>query len=690
MEALLVKNDEWEYVSGIKAKPEAVPNDEASLRAEAEWIKCDNKAKSDIILSISASELKQVKGCATSREVWQKLESIYQSRGPARKATLLKQLTLQRMHDGEDIREHLRKFFDAVDKLGDMNVDVNADLLAILLLYILPSSFENFRCAIESRDSLPTPEVLRVKIVEEFDARGNANGGTTNAMMIGKPVYKNRGGMKDGNKNRDHKKAERRPHGSKVKCYKYHKFGHKASECRKSSDDESQTAKSAENVLLFGSVDSRESETEEGALHIGRDNHNELWCLDSGCSSHACGNQNSFTDITETTRGELNLADNSATAIEARGKVSLRIRERNRTKNIDLQDTLYVPDLRTNLLSVGKIADRGYTITFNKDAARVLDKDGDQVLTAKRMNGLYYVNPDGIEDCKTSVESQGASGTLVQWHRRLGHLNFKDLAEAARNGIYNDLDIEGATSNLECDVCPRGKMTRTPFPRKSKRVSTILQLVHSDVCGPMRTESYGRAKYLVTFIDDCSRWCEVRFIKHKSEVFKEFVKVKSLLENQKDTKIKCLQTDNGTEYLSKEFSDYLDVRGIRRRLTVPHNPEQNGVAERRNRTLVEAARCLLIQSGLPQSFWAEAVSAANYVRNRCPSKSLNGRTPYEVWYGEKPSVRHLKEFGTRVLVLDKSQNKGKFDDRSKEGILLGHSEHSKAVVATKCPFRADF
>jgi len=254
MEALLVKNDEWEYVSGARAKPEVVPGDDTSRRAEAEWIKNDNKAKSDIILSISASELKQVKGCATSREVWQRLEGIYQSSGPARKATLLKQLILQRMRDDEDVREHLRKFFDAVDKLGDMNIDVNADLLAILLLYSLPHSFENFRCAIESRDNLPTPETLRVKIVEESDARSNANGETTNAMMVGKPAYKHRGRNKSENDIRNPKKPDKRSYGSKVKCYKCHKFGHKASECRKNSDDEQQTAKSAENVLLFSSA----------------------------------------------------------------------------------------------------------------------------------------------------------------------------------------------------------------------------------------------------------------------------------------------------------------------------------------------------------------------------------------------------------------------------------------------------
>lgn len=146
MEALLIiKNDAWMYVNGECKRP-ILEDNNANENAVQTWDKNDNKAKSDIILSISPSELKQVKGCVTSREVWLKLESIYQSKGPARKATLLKQLTLQRMEGGGDVREHVSKFFDAVDKLSEMEVIINPDLLAIMLLYSLPPNFENFRC----------------------------------------------------------------------------------------------------------------------------------------------------------------------------------------------------------------------------------------------------------------------------------------------------------------------------------------------------------------------------------------------------------------------------------------------------------------------------------------------------------------------------------------------------------------
>jgi hypothetical protein len=168
-------------------------------------------------------------------------------------------------------------------------------------------------------------------------------------------------------------------------------------------------------------------------------------------------------------------------------------------------------------------------------------------------------------------------------------------------------------------------------------------------------------------ITDQSRWCEVRFLKSKTEVVETTFEV-----------INLIQSDNGTEYINNDFAKLLKKRGITRRLTVPYNPEQNGISERKNRTLLDMARCLLIESGLSSSFWAEAVNTANYLRNRCPSKSLNGKTPYEMWTGKKPNLKHLRIFGFKVFCLNRSPGKGKLACRSKEGMLVGYSEESKS------------
>ena len=172
MQAVLVKNDLWEFVNGTNVKPEPGV-DNANVAHVQAWVKNDQKARSDIILSISPSELKQVKNCETSRDMWTRLREIYQSQGPARKATLLKRLTIHKMSEGSDVRDHLNDFFDTVDKLGDMNIVINPDQLTIMLLYSLPVSYENFRCAIETRDDLPSPDALCARIIEEIDARNN-------------------------------------------------------------------------------------------------------------------------------------------------------------------------------------------------------------------------------------------------------------------------------------------------------------------------------------------------------------------------------------------------------------------------------------------------------------------------------------------------------------------------------------
>ena len=200
--------------------------------------------------------------------------------------------------------------------------------------------------------------------------------------------------------------------------------------------------------------------------------------------------------------------------------------------------------------------------------------------------------------------------------------------------------------------------------------------MHSD--GLMHMPSIGGAKYFVTFIDDCTRCCAVYFVKHKSEVFDKFIEFEASVTNDFGKAIGTLQTDNGGEYLSTELQNYLKGKGIRHELTVPHSPQQNGVAERMKRTLVESARSMIAHAALPNIFWAEAISTAAYVRNRLPTTALKeNETPYEQWYARKPDVSHLRVFGCMAYAHVPDSERRKLDKKSKKMRFVGYSITSK-------------
>jgi hypothetical protein len=268
--------------------------------------------------------------------------------------------------------------------------------------------------------------------------------------------------------------------------------------------------------------------------------------------------------------------------------------------------------------------------------------------------------------------------SLQEWHERFGHLNEKDLKNIIRKQKVDGIDIKADEALPVCETCVKGKQTRKPFTRSVSQSTELLELVHTDVCGPMRVNSLAGSTYFVTFIDDKSRWCEVYFMKKKSEVIEKFKEYKCLVEKKTERKIKTVRSDNGTEYTSHYLEDFLKQEGIRHELTVEYTPQQNGVAERKNRSLVETARCLMIQSGLSASFWAEAILTANHIRNRCPSRSLRGEIPFKMWTRRTPIVSYFRKFGTTAFALDKTPRKGQFDSRSKKCIFIGYSVQSKA------------
>jgi len=233
-------------------------------------------------------------------------------------------------------------------------------------------------------------------------------------------------------------------------------------------------------------------------------------------------------------------------------------------------------------------------------------------------------------------------------------------------------------SEINCEVCARCKIHVQPFKSSTTREKEPLSLVHLDICGPINVESAGGARYFVTFIDDYSRYTITVMLRNRSDVIQAFKDYKQKMENLTNRRIKKLRTNNDKEYVFKEFSDFLKQEDITCQLSVKYTPQQNGVAERANRTLVEMARCIMLQANFPKSMWAEAVNAATYLRNRCATKSLNGMTPFEAWSRKKPYVGFLRTIGSKVIMLNKGQSRGKFQPKGDEYILVGYSEESKA------------
>jgi hypothetical protein len=219
---------------------------------------------------------------------------------------------------------------------------------------------------------------------------------------------------------------------------------------------------------------------------------------------------------------------------------------------------------------------------------------------------------------------------------------------------------------------------RIDFPSSDSKAASILDLIHFDVCGPMSSASLSGCLYYVIFIVDFSRKSWIFFMKTKGQVINRFQEFKALVENQSGRKIRVLRTNNGGEYTSKEFNDFYAGEGIRRELFVPYNPQQNRVAERKNRAIVGAARAMLHDQGLPLFLWAEACYTTVYLQNRSPHRALGDKTHEEDFSGKKPEVGHFRIFGCLTYSHVPSKKRTKLEPTAEKEIFVGYSETSKA------------
>ena len=360
-------------------------------------------------------------------------------------------------------------------------------------------------------------------------------------------------------------------------------------------------------------------------------------------------------------------------------KLQLVLQDGITEKHLTIKKVLFVPSLAYNLLSVSKFTDTGSRMTFLEDQCVIKDSRKRAVAIAHRVGNLYHLNRTASTRGYLHLTCEKNNTKL--WHRRFGHLSEGNLKKLARNQTvegfaYNDTTAENPTGL--CEPCVAGKLHKTPFPRTERRpVEDPLEIEHSDVCGKLRNKSLGGAKYFVTFIDQKTHYAWVYVIKRKDEAFQRFLEWKEMIERESGRKLKILCTDNRGEYTSNEFQAYLRDNGIKHEMTIPKTPEQNGVAERMNRTLIESTRTMLFDSNFPKRFWAEALSTAVYLRNRSSTRAVEGQTPFEAWYGYKPDVSHPRVFGCLAYSHIEKDERSKLDSKSRKCILLGYGSTVK-------------
>jgi hypothetical protein len=357
--------------------------------------------------------------------------------------------------------------------------------------------------------------------------------------------------------------------------------------------------------------------------------------------------------------------------MEGFGQASIKMKIGN---YVHLSNVLHVPGLENNLVSISCLEDKGNIIAFVD--GKVLSWHKDSSIENVRVIGSREGNLYRLLEKNEEALVHNEVNPNELWHRRYAHINYQALPFLKRM-VEGIRELQSTHEGI-CKGCALGKNIKKSFPSSNNRSKEILDLIHSDVCGQMPVNSLGGYSYYVIFIDDYSRKTWLYLINTKDEVFNKFQEFKVEIENLTNKKIKTLRTDNGGEYTSKEFIALCKSAGIRRELTVPHNPQKNGVPERKNRSIEETVKSLLNDQGLSMFLWGEAAMTAIYVQNRSSHRILKDMTPEESFSGKKPNVENLRIFGCHVYSHILKDKRNKLEPLGKKGIFMGYSDSSKS------------
>ena len=612
----------------------------------------------DNVLNLVANE-------TDAKTLWDKLEKLYASKTGNNKLFLLKQLMQLRYKEDIPISDHVNEFQGLLDQLSNVGVKFDDEILGLWLLNTLPDSWETFRVSHTNSapDGAMSLDYAKTGIMnEEMRRKTQGSSSSQNELLVAehRGRQKNRGG----DKGRQRSKSKSRY--KNVECHYCHKKGHIQKNCFKWKNDQKNggagKAEDADRVATTTKDDLVVVFDENVVNTISSD---VSWVADTGAAVHVTSRRDFFATYTPGKYGSLRMGNNDVSEVVGTGDICLKV---GNGSTLRLKDVRHAPDIRMNLISIGRLDEDGFGNGFC-DGVWKLSKGSLVIARGKKVkSNLYLMQASVSTDDVNLVEKQNSPEL---WHRRLSHISAKGLETLVKKNAISGLN----NASLEkCSHCFAGKQNRVSFKtHQPHRMQNLLDLVHSDVFGPLKVHSFSGASYFVTFIDDHSRKLWVYVLRSKDQVLEKFKEFQASVERQTGKKLKCIRTDNGGEYRGP-FEEYCRKQGIRHQKTPPKTPQLNGLAERMNRTLLERVRCLLAESKLPKTFWGEALLTAAHVINMTPTVVLDGDVPDAVWKGKPPTYNHLKVFGCKAYVHVPKDERSKLDVKSKPCIFVGYGQ----------------
>jgi transposase InsO family protein len=641
------------------------------------------RARATIGMFVKDEFLGTIEECETAQGAWDKLKNTFKAKSEAQIILLRKALNTLKMKDKETPTAYFGRAKQLRKELEQVGHKVDDQDLLTSILSGLPNTYST---AVTVMTLAAVPSVTgdrppvdidaalaKLLIVEQQNVKASSNGGAGAAYMAGTGHRPYRPPNKP--PMRPYRPPNKPPHmpahdsrgkGTESRgprCYGCNQHGHIRRDCPKEK-----TRHSAHSVALCSFSDS----TAMSPL---------TWVVDSGAAYHISPHKELFTNLDEDGKSPsiIYFGNGSSATVEGVGDVYLKTTVYGRVQLLELKGVLYVPEAKANLISVNTGIKNKAKFNFLKDACYIL-VDDKVVGIAAHSQGMYQLNT--VRNKKAYAFLTGTPTESAElWHRRFGHLGYDTLGRMAEQHSVQGISTNKASflkaKDELCETCIMSKQTRRSFPTSEAKSTQPLELVHMDLCGPLPEKSLGGASYLATFLDDYTRYSIVKPIKLKSDTVSEVKTVINAMETATGHKTKAVRTDNGLEYLNDELVQYFKDKGVHHQKTVPYNPEQNGAAERLNRTILERTRAMLLDANMPQELWAEAAVTANYIRVRTPTTGET-KTPYELLNGHPPDVSNMRVFGATAYAHVPKEKRNKLDAVSRPGRVVGYSTNAKA------------